>query len=41
MVVSFDAPNRREAFNEAVAKVQAAYPGYQLITAMDTDFSDT
>ncbi|MBR3504268.1 MAG: cation transporter [Clostridia bacterium] len=40
LVVSFDAPNRRAAYNEAVAKVQAAYPGYQIIGAMDTDFSE-
>ncbi|MBQ8953014.1 MAG: cation transporter [Clostridia bacterium] len=41
IVVSFDAPSRRQAYEEAVAKVRAAYPDYQIIAAMDTDFSDT
>ena len=40
IVVSFDAPNRREAYNAAIAKVQAAYPDYQIVSALDTDFSE-
>ena len=41
IVVSFDAPSRHTAFDEAVNKVRAAYPDYQIVAAMDTDFSDT
>ena len=40
IVVSFDAPNRRAAYDDAIAKVRAAYPGYQIISALDTDFSE-
>ncbi len=41
LVISFDAKDRRAAFNEAVADVQKAFPGYSLQTAMDTDFAET
>ena len=41
IVVSFDAPNRHAVFDEAVAQVKAAYPDYQIVAALDTDFSDT
>ena len=41
IVVSFDAPSRRAVFDEAVAQVKAAYPDYQILAALDTDFSDT
>jgi len=41
IVISFDAPSRRAAFEEAVSRVRAAYPDYQIVAAMDTDFSET
>ncbi len=40
LVISFDAKNRRAAFNEAVADVQKAFPEYSLQAAMDTDFAE-
>ena len=40
IVISFDAPDRKAAFREAVEKVKAAYPGYQIVAAMDTDFAE-
>ena len=40
LVISFEAENRRAAFEEAVADVQKAFPDYTLQTAMDTDFAE-
>ncbi|MBQ8942051.1 MAG: cation transporter [Firmicutes bacterium] len=40
IIISFDAQNRRETFNNAVAKIQAMYPDYEIQAAMDTDFSE-
>ena len=40
LVISFEAKDRREVYNEAVADVQKAFPDYQLQVAMDTDFSE-
>ncbi|MBR0146677.1 MAG: cation transporter [Eubacterium sp.] len=40
IVISFDAEDRRKTYNEACAKVQEAYPGYDLQIAMDMDFSE-
>lgn len=40
IIISFDAQNRRETFNNAVAKIQAIYPDYEIQAAMDTDFSE-
>ena len=40
LVVSFDAPDRRKAFQAAVDAVQAACPGFQIQAAMDIDFSE-
>ncbi len=39
-VISFDVPDRREVFAKVVADVQAAYPDYRIIAAMDTDYSE-
>ena len=38
MVVSFDAPNRRTAFEAALEKVREAFSGYTVEATMDTDF---
>ena len=40
LVVSFDAEDRHAVFEETLADVQKAFPGYKLIAAMDTDFSE-
>lgn len=40
VVVSFDAPNRRETYKQIVAAVQKEYPDYNLQIALDTDFSE-
>ena len=40
IVVSFDAPDRRQVYQEICEKVQKAYPDYTLQLAMDTDFSE-
>jgi len=40
LVVSFDAPDRREVYRAVCEQVQAAYPDYTLEAALDTDFSD-
>ena len=40
LVISFDAKDRRDVFNEVVADVQKAFPDYELQVAMDTDFSE-
>lgn len=40
IVVSFDAGDRRALYNEVVADVQKAFPGYELQVAMDTDFTE-
>jgi len=40
LVISFDADDRRAAFNEAVADVQKAFPDYELQATMDTDFTE-
>ena len=40
LVISFDAEDRRSAYNQAVADVQKAFPDYTLQTTMDTDFSE-
>ena len=39
VVISFDAPDRSAVYREVAEKVRAAYPGYTLQIAMDTDFS--
>ena len=40
MVVSFDAPDRRETYRQIVADVGKEFPGYELQVALDTDFSE-
>ena len=40
IVVSFDAKDRRAVYDEVVADVQKAFPGYTLQVAMDTDFAE-
>jgi len=40
VVVSFDAPNRRDVWHQVCEKVQHVYPDYTLQVAMDTDFSE-
>ncbi len=40
IVVSFDAPDRRQVYREVCKAVQKEYPGYTLQVTMDTDFSE-
>ncbi|MBQ6653977.1 MAG: cation transporter [Erysipelotrichaceae bacterium] len=40
IIVSFDAPDRRQVYREACEKVQKEYPDYTLQVAMDMDFSE-
>ena len=40
VVVSFDASDRRQVYQEICDKVQQEYPDYTLQVAMDTDFSE-
>ena len=40
IIVSFDAPDRRQVYREACEKVRKAYPDYTLQAAMDMDFSE-
>ncbi len=39
-VVSFDAENRKEVYDQVMRKVQEEYPDHTLQVAMDTDFSE-
>ncbi|MCR5121367.1 MAG: cation diffusion facilitator family transporter [Ruminococcus sp.] len=40
VVVSFDAPDRRETYKQIVADVKKAFPDHELQVALDTDFSE-
>ena len=40
IVVSFDAPDRRQVYRAICEKVQKAYPEYTLQVALDTDFTE-
>ena len=40
LVISLDAKDRRAVYQETVADVQKAFPGYTLQVAMDTDFAE-
>lgn len=40
VVVSFDAPDRKEVYRNIVKEVNKKYPDYTLQIALDTDFSD-
>ena len=40
LVVSFDAPNRQEAFSAAYAEIKEAFPDFEIQAIMDTDFAE-
>ncbi len=40
IVISFDAKDRRAVYNDVMADVQKAFPDYQFLVALDTDFSE-
>ena len=40
VVVSFDAPDRRETYRQIVADVKKAFPDHDLQVTLDTDFSE-
>ena len=40
IVISFDAPDRRAAYEEVLADVQKAFPEYTLQAALDTDYAE-
>ena len=40
LVISFDAPDRKAAFNEAYAEIQKSFPDFEISSIMDTDFSE-
>ena len=40
VVVSFDAPDRRETYKQIVADVKKEFPDHKLQVALDTDFSE-
>ena len=40
VVVSFDAPDRREVYKAIVSDVQKAFPDHKMQIALDTDFSE-
>ena len=40
VVISFDAKDRRQVYQEVYEAVQKEYPKYKLMIAMDTDFSE-
>ena len=40
IVISFDAKDRRAVYNEVLADVKKAFPGYELQVAMDTDYAE-
>lgn len=41
IVISFEAKNRKAVYNDVVAEVSKAFPGYELQIAMDTDYSES
>ncbi len=41
VIISFDAPDRRQVWCAVVETVQSAYPDFTLAVAMDTDFSES
>ena len=41
VVVSFDAPDRRETYKQITADVKKAFPDHELQIALDTDFSES
>ena len=40
IVVSFDAPDRKEVYTDVLCKAKEMYPDYDFQVALDTDFSD-
>ncbi|MBO4865807.1 MAG: cation transporter [Ruminococcus sp.] len=40
VVVSFDAPDRREVYKQIIADVKEAFPDHKLQIALDTDYSE-
>ena len=40
LVISFDATDRRQVYEEVYRKIEKEFPGYRLEIAMDTDFSE-
>ena len=40
IVVSFDAPDRKEVYMDVLCKAKEMYPEYDFQVALDTDFSD-
>lgn len=40
LVISFNAKDRNQVYREAVDKVKALYPDYEIVASMDTDFSE-
>lgn len=40
IVISFDAPDRRQVYQDVYEKIRKEYPDYTLQIAMDTDFSE-
>lgn len=40
LVVSFGTKDRRKAYNEALSKVKAKYPEYDIVAGMDSDFNE-
>lgn len=40
VIIDFDAPDRVGQYQEIVQKVQALFPDYQVVTALDIDISD-
>lgn len=40
IVISFDAPDRRQVYKDVCKDIQKAYPDFTLQIAMDTDFSE-
>lgn len=41
IVISFEAKDRKAVYNDVVAEVSKAFPGYELQIAMDTDYSES
>ncbi|MBR2283041.1 MAG: cation transporter [Ruminococcus sp.] len=40
VIISFDAKDRRAVYQQVYDRIKAAYPGYRLDIALDTDFSE-
>lgn len=40
IVISFEAEDRKKVYEDVIADVSKAFPGYELQVAMDTDYSE-